>query len=98
MCKEKDGQDASYLMVAMTALNENWEAHTNMAQYEHTLMEMWKEISRVYARNDIVLPLMGSGIQRSQCSYMMMGRRIYHYMNIRNYSVLRDVSDYLNGR
>ncbi|MCI9082634.1 MAG: hypothetical protein HFI70_10100 [Lachnospiraceae bacterium] len=64
VCKEKDGQDASYLMVAMTALNENWEAHTNMAQYEHTLMEMWKEISRVYARNDIVLPLMGSGITR----------------------------------
>lgn len=63
-CEEKNGQNDTYLMVAMTALDENWEAHTTMAQYEHTLMEMWKEISRVYARNDIVLPLMGSGITR----------------------------------
>lgn len=63
-CKEKNGRHNTYLMVAMTALNEDWEAHTTMAQYEHTLMEMWKEISRVYARNDIVLPLMGSGITR----------------------------------
>lgn len=62
--KAKEGQETTYLMVAMTALNENWEAHTTMAQYEQTLMEMWKEISRVYARNDIVLPLMGSGITR----------------------------------
>lgn len=63
-CEEKNGQDNTYLMVAMTALNEDWEAHTTMAQYEHTLMEMWKEIGRVYARNDVVLPLMGSGITR----------------------------------
>lgn len=62
--KAKNGQETTYLMVAMTALNENWEAHTTMAQYEQTLMEMWKEIGRVYARNDIVLPLMGSGITR----------------------------------
>lgn len=63
-CKEKNDQDNTYLMVAMTALNENWEAHTTMAEYEHTLMEMWGEIGRVYARNDIILPLMGSGITR----------------------------------
>lgn len=61
-CEEENGQ--TYLMVAMTALNENWEAHMTMAQYEHTIMEMWKEIGRVYARNDVVLPLMGSGITR----------------------------------
>lgn len=63
-CNGKNGQCDTYLMVAMTDLNENWEAHTTMAQYEHMLMEMWKEIGRVYARNDIVLPLMGSGITR----------------------------------
>lgn len=63
-CEEKNDQNDTYLMVAMTALDENWEAHTTMAQYEYTLMEMWKEISMVYARNDIVLPLMGSGITR----------------------------------
>lgn len=63
-CERKNGQHDTYLMVAMTDLDENWEAHTTMAQYEHTLMKMWKEISRVYARNDILLPLMGSGITR----------------------------------
>ena len=63
-CEEKNGQNNTYLMVAMTALDKNWEAHTTMAQYEHTLMEMWKEIGRVYARKDIVLPLIGSGITR----------------------------------
>lgn len=60
----KDGGRENYLMVAMIALDENLEAHTTMAQYEQTLMGMWREISRVYARNDIVLPLIGSGITR----------------------------------
>lgn len=63
-CEGKNGQDDTYLMLAMTALNESWEAHTTMAQYEHMLMGMWKEIGRVYARNDIVLPVLGSGITR----------------------------------
>lgn len=62
--EEKNGWKNTYLMTAMTDLNEDWEAHTTMAQYEYILMEMWKEISRVYARNDIVLPLIGSGITR----------------------------------
>ncbi len=36
--------DQTYLMLAMTKLDENYEAHTNMAEYEQTLMRMWKEI------------------------------------------------------
>ena len=54
----------TYLMLAMTELNENYEAHTNMAKFEHMLMKMWSEISRVYASHDIVLPLLGTGISR----------------------------------
>lgn len=54
----------TYLMLAMTELDQNYEAHTNMAKYEHMLMKMWSEISRVYASNDIVLPLLGNGISR----------------------------------
>lgn len=54
----------TYLMLAMTKLNNNYESHTNMAEYEHMLMRMWAEIDRVYASNDIVLPLLGSGISR----------------------------------
>lgn len=48
----------------MTELNEQYEAHTNMAQYEQMLMKMWKEIDRVYAMNEIVVPLLGAGIPR----------------------------------
>lgn len=56
--------DQTYLMLALTELDENYEAHTNMAKYELTLMKMWKEISRVYASHDIALPLLGAGIVR----------------------------------
>ncbi|MBR3784926.1 MAG: hypothetical protein IKJ77_00755 [Firmicutes bacterium] len=54
----------TYLMLAMTKLNSQHEAHTNMADFETMLMKMWKEINRVYARNDIVLPILGTGISR----------------------------------
>lgn len=54
----------TYLMLAMTELNEQHEAHTNMAKFELMLMKMWKEISRVYALNNVVLPLLGTGIPR----------------------------------
>lgn len=58
----RDGQ--TYLMLAMTELNESFEAHTSMAKYEHMLMKMWKEIDRVYASYDVVLPVLGTGIAR----------------------------------
>ena len=54
----------TYLMLAMTELDRNYEAHTNMAKFEHMLMKMWSEINRVYASNDVVLPLLGTGISR----------------------------------
>lgn len=56
--------DQTYLMLAMTELNDNYESHTTMAKYELMLMHMWKEINRVYASNDIVLPILGDGITR----------------------------------
>lgn len=54
----------TYLMLAMTELNMQHEAHTNMAKFELMLMKMWREIDRVYASNDIVLPVLGTGISR----------------------------------
>ena len=53
-----------YLLLAMTALNNKHEAHTNMAEFEQTLVKMWNEINRVYSSNDIVLPILGTGITR----------------------------------
>lgn len=54
----------TYLMLAMTELNTQHEAHTNMAKFELMLMKMWAEIDRVYASNDIALPVLGTGISR----------------------------------
>lgn len=34
----------TYLMLALTELNKNYESHTNMAKHELMLMKMWKEI------------------------------------------------------
>lgn len=59
-----DSGNETYLMLAMTELNDKYEAHTNMADFENMLMRMWREISRVYASNDIVFPILGSGITR----------------------------------
>lgn len=57
-----DGQ--KYLLLSMVDLDNQFEAHTTMAQYEQMLMKMWQEISRVYSLNNIVLPLLGTGIPR----------------------------------
>jgi hypothetical protein len=54
----------TYLMLAMTELSDTYKAHTNMVSYEIMLMKMWDEISRVYAGNDVVLPILGTGITR----------------------------------
>ena len=54
----------TYLMLAMTELNMQHESHTNMAKFEFMLMKMWAEIGRVYASNNIALPVLGTGISR----------------------------------
>jgi hypothetical protein len=54
----------TYLMLAMTELDQQYKARTNMAKFEHMLMKMWSEIDRVYASNNVVLPLLGTGISR----------------------------------
>lgn len=54
----------TYLLLAMTELNADYESHTNMAKFELMLMKMWKEINRVYAGHEVALPLLGAGISR----------------------------------
>ena len=53
-----DGHDGHYIMIALTSLNSENEARTSMAQYETTLMAMWREINRVYSGNQIALPIL----------------------------------------
>lgn len=52
------------MMLALTHFNDQHEAHTNRAEYEHTLRTMWKEIGRVYAGMPITIPLIGAGLTR----------------------------------
>lgn len=56
--------DETYLLLALINLNSRFEAHTDMAAYEYTLMKMWREIDSVYAMYDVVLPVLGSGSSR----------------------------------
>jgi len=53
-----------YLLMVMTTLDNNNEAHTCNQKYESTLRTMWMEIGRVYSGRPIVLPLLGDGIIR----------------------------------
>ena len=61
---ESNIDNETYFMLALTKLDDQYKAYTNMADYEQMLMKMWSEIDSLYARHDIVLPLLGTGITR----------------------------------
>lgn len=50
------------MMLALIHFNEQNEPHTDRAEYEHTLRNMWKEIRRVHAGKQINIPLIGGGL------------------------------------
>ena len=50
------------MMLALTHFNEQNEAHTNRAEYEHSLRKMWKEIRRTHQGKSINIPLIGGGL------------------------------------
>ena len=51
-----------FMLLALTHFNEQNEAHTNRAEYEHTLRKMWREIRRTYQGKAINIPLIGGGL------------------------------------
>lgn len=53
-----------YILLVMTELNQDNEAHTDNQKFESTLRKMWTEICRVYSGKPIYLPLLGDGIIR----------------------------------
>lgn len=62
---QRDSQ--TYLMIAMINNIEEagqYKVTTSMADYENMLMKMWSGIDATYAANDIVLPILGTGITR----------------------------------
>lgn len=98
----------TYLMLAMTELNMQHESHTNMAKFELMLMKMWAEIGRVYASNNIVLPVLGTGISRFDdgpkdkdallrcmlCTLNSSGVSFNSKVNIVIYSDIKDIPMY----
>lgn len=58
------GTDGHYVMVALTELDRDNEAHTKLPLYENTMMAIWRNLYKVYAKNDLALPILGSGITR----------------------------------
>ena len=53
----------TYLMLALSKLNTDHEAHINMTEFVSMLMRMWRELSRVYAGKEIALPLSDEKIE-----------------------------------
>lgn len=53
-----------YLLLAFTHFDENNSAYLSHTDYEKCLIQMWKEIERVYANQQVSIPLLGSGITR----------------------------------
>lgn len=61
---DNNSDSSSYLMLALTKLDKDFKACSDIVTFESTLMKMWQEIDRVYANHDIAIPLLGSGITR----------------------------------
>jgi len=53
-----------FLLLVMTKLDKDNEAHTDNQRFESTLRKMWQEICRVYAGKPINIPLLGTGVIR----------------------------------
>lgn len=53
-----------YRLLAFAKLQKQYEAHTDSVEYMCTLMNMWKNLYSNYNMEDIIVPLLGSGITR----------------------------------
>lgn len=53
-----------YLLLAFSHFNSLNEAHLTMAEYEQCLINLWREVNRVYSGIAVYVPLLGSGITR----------------------------------
>ena len=61
---DNNSDNNGYLMLALTKLNKDFKACSDIVTFESTLMKMWHEIDRVYASTDVAIPLLGTGITR----------------------------------
>lgn len=53
-----------YIFVAFSKFDENNQAYLGLSDYLQCMSDFWRELNRVYNGENIVIPLMGSGITR----------------------------------
>ena len=56
-----------YILVAFSKFDEQNRAYLGLADYLSCLVNYWNEVNRIYNGENIVLPLMGTGITRLMC-------------------------------
>lgn len=56
-----------YILVAFSKFDEQNRAYLGLADYLSCLVNYWSETNRIYNGENIVLPLMGTGITRLMC-------------------------------
>ncbi|TGA96330.1 hypothetical protein E4665_15815 [Sporolactobacillus shoreae] len=57
-------KDMDFFLVAFSKFNEENEAGLKLYEYANCLINFWNEINSLYARQEVVVPLLGSGITR----------------------------------
>lgn len=53
-----------FFLIAFSQFDEKDQAYHTFESYVSCLMNLWREISQLYALNPVVMPLLGSGITR----------------------------------
>lgn len=53
-----------YIFVAFSKFDKNNQAYLGLSDYLQCMSDFWREMNRVYNGEDVVVPLMGSGITR----------------------------------
>lgn len=56
-----------YILVAFSKFDEHDCAYLSLADYLNCLANYWSEVNRIYNGENVVLPLLGTGITRLMC-------------------------------
>ncbi|MHA6252754.1 macro domain-containing protein [Oceanobacillus sp. CAU 1775] len=57
-------KDMDFFLVAFSKFDEENEANLKLHEYANCLINFWNEVNSLYAQQEVVIPLLGSGITR----------------------------------
>lgn len=69
-----------YILVAFSRFDEHNQAYLSLADYLSCLAHYWEEVNQIYNGENIVLPLLGTGITRFKCGNSISGQRALEMM------------------